>query len=82
MRESVEIANIEFGADDDGKPTAVVTFRVRDDNPLPSAITFNVDIILRHDSDVAAVEAVAKRAFHALTASLAAQTESWVRGRP
>ncbi len=82
MRESVEIANIEFGKDDDGKPTAVVTFKVTDENPLPSALNFEVDIMVRHDGDIAGVVSVAKRAFHALTSSLADQTEDWVRATP
>lgn len=82
MREHVEIANIEFGADDDGKKTAVVTFKVTDENPIPSALNFEIEIMVRHDSDVAGVVSVAKRAFHALTSSLADQTEEWVRAQP
>lgn len=79
MRESVEIANIEFGTDADGKPTAVVTFKVTDQNPVPSPMDFEVDVLVRHDGDVAGVVAVAQRAFHALTASLAEQTRHWER---
>lgn len=79
MLERVELANIDFGHDDDGKPTAVVTFKVIDENPIPSGLDFEVDIIVRNDGDVAGVVAVAKRAFHALTAALAQQTAEWAR---
>ena len=78
MHERVEIANIEFGTDEKVGPTAVVTFLVTDENPVPSAINFEVDIIVRNDGDIAGVEAVAKRAFHALTSSLAEKTKDWV----
>lgn len=82
MLERVDIANIEFGTDDGGAPTAVVTFKVTDENSLPSALNFEVDIMVRHDSDLAGVEAVARRAFHALTASLAEKTKGWATGHP
>lgn len=79
MRPKVEIANIEFGTDEAGKPTALVSFKITDDNEPPAPLDFEVDVLVHSDGDVAGVVSVAGRAFHAVMASIAEQTRHWAR---
>lgn len=73
-----DVANIEFGRDQNGRRTAVVTMHVDPGTgPVPNPQAFNVEIVLVDAGDPNAVAAAAKKRFHQLMHDLAEQTASW-----
>lgn len=76
--QTADVASIEFGSDQNGRRTALVTIHVdAGDGPVPNPQAFNVEIILVDAGDPNSVADAAKKRFHQLMRDLAQQTEPW-----
>lgn len=79
----IEVSDIEYGRDDNGRRTALVGLVVTTDaSPLPTPQDFRVELIAWDDGDPTSTIRDVKAAFHRLMRSLAEQTAEWDGPRP
>lgn len=80
MTGKLDVAAINYGTTDEGRRTAVVTFKYTDDEgPFPAPDHFEVEVWTWDVGDHTANVDSAKRAFHRLARDLAASTAEWDR---